>query len=305
MTVLQQYGHLLLTITLPILVICLCGAILQQKRPIQSKTLADVSLYVLSPALILTALTESNITSSDVIRVLWFTLIMTVLSWTIGTVVGKLARFPTQTAQALVLTTLFSNCNNYGLPLLLLAYGKSGFTFGATYVVGQIISVNVLGMYIASRANGNAKQALLQVAKSPLIYAAFVGAVLYLFGLRLPNGLDSAAKLLGDAYPAIVLLILGVQLRKTNLAGLKRKDVWIGVVLRMIVIPLIAKLVITMLCIHGLLASVLFIEISMPAAINSIVLVERYDGDSQFVSLVVSVTTLLSFVYLPFLITLS
>lgn len=301
----QQYGHLLLTITLPILIVCLCGAVIQQKRPIQSKTLADVSLYVLSPALILTALTESNITGSDVMHVLWFTIIMTVLSWVIGTVVGKLAQFPAQTAQALVLTTLFSNCNNYGLPLLLMAFGKSGFTLGSTYVVGQIISVNVLGMYIASRSNGNAKQALLQVAKSPLIYAAFVGAVLYILGLRLPNGIDSAAKLLGDAYPAIVLLILGVQLRKTNLRGLKRKDIWIGVVLRILVIPLLAKLVIFILGIHGLLASVLFIEISMPAAINTIVLVERYDGDSQFVSLVVSVTTLLSFLYLPLLIALS
>ncbi|WP_353947961.1 AEC family transporter [Sporolactobacillus sp. Y61] len=298
----SAYLHLLMSTTVPILIICLSGMLLQQRRPVDTKLLADIGLYIFAPALIVKALTDSRLQGRTVLDIFFFTVIMTLVLWILAFLTAKIFKMPNKTAQALTLTTLFSNSNNYGLPVLLLAFGHRGFALGAIYVIGQIILVNILGMYIASRSSMNGKQALIQISKTPLIYAAIAGAALSLLHQPLPIGIDEAAQLLGTAYPALVLLILGVQLRRTHRSGLHRPEVWTGVILRIMAVPLLATVVLKLLGIHGLLASVLLVQVSMPAAINTVLLAEKYDGDTGMISLIVSITTILSFVYLPVLI---
>ncbi|MCQ2011583.1 MAG: AEC family transporter [Sporolactobacillus sp.] len=297
------YINLLTSISVPILIICVCGAILQKKRnSVDTKLLADISLYILAPALILNALSESHLKGTNVIHIFLFSVIMTAVLWLVAMLTAKLFRFPEPSARALTLTVVFSNANNYGLPVLLLAFGQTGFSLGAVYVIGQIILVNILGMYIASRAAMSGKQSILHILKSPLIYACLVGALLAVTHLHLPIGTATAVQMLGTAYPVLVLLILGVKLGSTKFSGVWRREVWIGVFLRLLIVPIIAKLVLFSLGIHGMLASVLFVEISMPAAVNSVMLIEKFDGDSELASLIVTITTILSFIYLPFLI---
>jgi predicted permease len=296
------YLHLLMSISVPTLIICTCGAILQKNRPVDTKLLADIALYILAPALILSALSESHMHENNVIHIFLFSIIMTAVLWLTAILTAKIARFSERSSRALTLTTIFSNSNNYGLPVLLLAFGHKGFALGAVYVIGQIILVNILGMYIASRASMSGKQAANHILKSPLIYACLAGILLALTHIQLPGGISTAVQMLGTAYPTLVLLILGIKLANTKRSGLRRPEVWIGVFLRLIIVPVIAKVVLFTLGIHGLLASVLFVEISMPAAINTVMLAEKFDGDSEMISLIVSITTILSFIYLPLLV---
>ncbi|MFT8317084.1 MAG: AEC family transporter [Sporolactobacillus sp.] len=300
------YLHLLFSITVPIVILCGCGFLLQNyRKTVDTKLLADISLYILAPALILSALSESHLKGQNVWHIFIFTVVMTVILWLTAILTAKLLHLPEKQTRALTLTTLFSNSNNYGLPVLLLAYGRAGFSLGAVYVIGQIILVNILGMYVASRDQMNGKQAVIHIFKSPLIYACIIGFCISLFHWTLPGGLSSAINMMGAAYPTLVLLILGTKLAATRLSGLHRKDVWIGIGLRLLIIPLLAKGILILLGIHGMLASVLFVEASMPAAINAVTLAEKFDGDTEMISLVVTVTTLLSFLYLPALIFIS
>ncbi|SFG84224.1 AEC family transporter [Sporolactobacillus nakayamae] len=298
------YFHLLTSISVPILIICICGAILQKKRSVDTKLLADISLYILAPALILSALSESHLKGDNVIHIFMFSIIMTAALWVVAIITAKIIHLPEPSARALTLTTVFSNANNYGLPVLLLAFGQAGFSLGAVYVIGQIILVNILGMYIASRSELSGKQSIVHILKSPLIYASLAGTLLVLTQLHLPVGTATAAHMLGAAYPVLVLLILGIKLGNTKMSGIRRPEVWIGVFLRLIIVPIIAKGVLIALGIHGMLASVLLVEISMPAAVNSVMLIEKFDGDSELASLIVTITTILSFIYLPLLISI-
>jgi predicted permease len=295
----SAYLHLLLTTTTPIFLVCVCGALLQNRQPLDTKSLANISLYVLAPALVLVTLPGSRLEGRHVLQIAEFTLVMTALCWALGAAAGRLCRLEPATAKALTLTTLFSNCNNYGLPVLLLAFGTGGFALGAVYVIGQIILVNVLGMYIASSAQAGGRGAVREVLRTPLLYACAAASALAALHLKLPAGIATTAQLLGNAYAAVVLLILGIQLGRTRWSGLCRWDVWLGAGLRVLVVPVLAKLTLWLLGIHGLLASVLFVEASMPAAVNTVALAEKYDVATEWVSLVVAITTALSFIYLP------
>ncbi|MCO7176544.1 AEC family transporter [Sporolactobacillus kofuensis] len=296
------YFHLLTSISVPILIICICGALLQRKRPVDTKLLADISLYILAPALILSALSESHFTGRNVFHIFAFSIIMTAVLWLVAILTSKILKLPERSTRALTLTTVFSNANNYGLPVLLLAFGHPGFSLGAVYVIGQIILMNLLGMYIASRSEMSGKQSLTHILKSPIIYACLVGVLLTLTHLRLPSGIFTAVQMLGTAYPVLVLLILGIKLANTKFSGIHRPEVWIGVSLRLIIVPILAKAVLFVLGIDGMLATVLLVEICMPAAINSVMLLEKFNGDSELASLIVTITTILSFIYLPLLI---
>ena len=296
------YLHVLASVTIPIVMICGCGALLGHFRTVDTKLLADVSIYILAPALILSALADAHLSGRQVADIFAFTAVMTAVLWLLVAFLGRVMKLPDKQTRALTLTTLFSNSNNYGLPVLLLAFGRSGFAPGAVYVVGQVVLVNVLGMYLASRNQLNPRQAVVNLLRTPLIYATLAGVLLNVFGWRIPNGLSTAVTMLGNAYPVLVLLILGVTLGRITRVGFARPAVWYGVILRLVAVPLIAYGLLAALGVHGLLASVLLVEASMPAAINAVMLTEKFSGDSEMVSLIVAITTLLSFLYLPMLI---
>ncbi|MCL6444994.1 MAG: AEC family transporter [Alicyclobacillus sp.] len=297
------FVHLLWTITVPIVVICMAGAWVARSHSLHVKTLSTVSLYVFSPALVLSTLPESSLGGGHAAKITAFTAIFTAACWLLAMACSRWFRLEPCVSRGLTLTTVFSNSNNYGLPVLLLAFGSNGFALGTLYVIGQIILVNVLGTYIASSGHG-ASAGLRTIIRSPLLYACAAGILLAMVHVSLPGGLGVAAKLLGQAY-TMVLLILGIQLGRTSWSGIRRKDVWLGVGLRVFATPLIAKLVIWLLGIHGLLAAVLFVEASMPAAVNTVTLANMYDVDEQWVSVVVAITTALSFLYLPLIIALA
>ncbi|GAY75251.1 hypothetical protein NBRC111894_805 [Sporolactobacillus inulinus] len=56
-----------------------------------------------------------------------FSLIMTAVLWLLAVVAAKWMHLSEGSKRALTLTLVFSNANNYGLPVLLLAFGQSGF----------------------------------------------------------------------------------------------------------------------------------------------------------------------------------
>ncbi|CAM3043230.1 AEC family transporter [Paenibacillus sediminis] len=278
------------------------GFLYQKFKSPDTQTLADLSLFVLSPCLIISAVSGSELNNSTFGHIALFTIIQTALCWAASVGVGKLFRFSTPSLRAMELTTIFANSNNYGLPLLLLAFGIQGFTIGVTNVILHIVLVNTLGLYIASRSSFSPIQAAVKLARNPLIYAATLGLILYFFQIPLPTGLHNGLELIGGAYAGIVLLMLGMQLGKTNWRSSMRRELWIAVTMRIVGVPLLSWLTISLLGLHGLEASVLFVQSSMPSAINSVILMEKYGGDKELVVLAVAITTVASFFYLPVLI---
>lgn len=296
------YFSLLANVTVPILMTCIFGYLYQKYKNPDTRGFADLSLFVLAPCMIVSSLVSSSSIGESFLRTLLFVLLHSGLCWAASALAGSLFRLPTASRRAVELTTIFGNAVNYGLPLLLLAFGPEGFALGVSYVVCQVVLVNTFGLYLASRSSFKPREALRQVSRIPLIYAAAAGILLLLLRIPVPESLQSGLELLGGAYPAIVLLILGMQLRKTKWRSSGRLELKVAVALRLFVVPLIAWLCVELLGLTGLQAAVLFVQSSMPAAINTLVLVEKYEGDTELVAMTVGFTTVASFLYLPLLI---
>lgn len=281
------------------------GALLGRFKNLDTKPLLTLYLYFLSPAIILDTLATAEISLDDVYKTLAFSLLNLFLLWGLANVLGKILKLAPAEAAGLTLVSTFTNSVNYGLPLVLLAFGQLGLDKASVYVIGQMVIVNTIGVYFAARSQFSVKSAVKSVFSLPSIYAAILAFLLRGLGLHMPQELASGVSMAAAAYSPVVLAVLGAQMVKVRAAHTRRNvqlAFWTGITVRLLLAPLIAAAVLTLLNITGTLFSVLLILASMPVAVNSVVLAERFGSSPSLVSRCIVWTTLASFLVLPVLI---
>ncbi|MEK5025350.1 AEC family transporter [Paenibacillus sp. FSL M7-1046] len=295
----------LFKVIVPLSIPVLAGALLGRFKNLDTKPLLTLYLYFLSPAIILDTLATAEISFDDVYKTLSFSLLNLFLLWGLANVLGRILKLAPAEAAGLTLVSTFTNSVNYGLPLVLLAFGQLGLDKASVYVIGQMVIVNTIGVYFAARSQFSVRSAVKSVFSLPAIYAAILALMLRALGLHMPDELASGVSMVAGAYSPVVLAILGAQMVKVKAAQTERNvqlAFWTGITVRLLLAPLLAALVLLLLNITGTLFSVLLILASMPVAVNSVVLAERFSSSPSLVSRCIVWTTLASFLVLPVLI---
>jgi malate permease and related proteins len=300
-TVLSTLFKVIVPLSIPVI----AGALLGRFKNLDTKPLLTLYLYFLSPAIILDTLATAEISFDDVYKTLSFSLLNLFLLWGLANVLGRILKLAPAEAAGLTLVSTFTNSVNYGLPLVLLAFGQLGLDKASVYVIGQMVIVNTIGVYFAARSQFSVRSAVKSVFSLPAIYAAILALMLRALGLHMPDELASGVAMAAGAYSPVVLAILGAQMVKVKAAQTERNvqlAFWTGITVRLLLAPLLAALVLLLLNITGTLFSVLLILASMPVAVNSVVLAERFSSSPSLVSRCIVWTTLASFLVLPVLI---
>ncbi|NQX46383.1 AEC family transporter [Paenibacillus tritici] len=300
-TVLTTLVEVIVPLSIPVA----AGALLGRYKKLDTKPLLTLYLYFLSPAIILDTLATADISFDDVYKTLAFSLLNLFLLWGLATLIGKILKLAPPEAAGLTLISTFTNSVNYGLPLVLLAFGQLGLDKASVYVIAQMVIVNTIGVYFAARSQFSVRSAVKSVFSLPAIYAAILALLLRALGLHMPHELASGVAMAAGAYSPVVLAILGAQMVKVQAAHTERNvqlAFWTGLTVRLLLAPLLAALVLLALNITGTLFSVLLILASMPVAVNSVVLAERFGSSPSLVSRCIVWTTLASFLVLPVLI---
>lgn len=302
----SEFLSILYSVFLPISLPVIGGALLKGLRGLDTKALSSLSLYVLSPALLFETLKNASITSGDIMTTVIFCLLNVVVLSLLSTLTGKWLRLPQTESSGLALTAIFTNSVNYGLPLVLLAFGQAGLDKASVYVVIQIIIMHTLGVYLAARSHFSAKKAVLSVFKLPAVYAALLAVVFRVTGYQLPDGLETGVSMLSAAYAPLALVILGAQMvgvrEDAGALSVSRRGFWAGMTMRMLAGPLAAWGLLILLGVDGDLFAVILVLSSMPAAVNAVILAEEYDAAPKLLSRCILWTTLASFIMLPVLI---
>lgn len=301
-SILLTMYNVFLPISLPVI----GGALLKRFKGIDTKGLSALSLYVLSPALIFETLKNASITSNEVAVTVAFCLLNMLVLWVLSTLIGRWLGLSQAEKSGLSLTTIFTNSVNYGLPLVLLAFGQAGLDKASVYVIVQIILMNTLGVYLAARSHFSAAKAVRSVFTLPSVYAAVLAVGFRWIEFELPQGLDTGISMLSAAYAPLALVILGAQMvgvrEGESTLNVTRRGFWSGMIMRMLVGPTVAWLLLLALSIDGTLFAVILILSAMPAAVNAVILAEEYDAAPKLVSRCILWTTLASFIVLPLMI---
>ena len=270
---------------------------------VEARTLSQSVIYLFGPALILNSLLSTEIDPSALGSILMMSLVSTLVLVGIGWGIAKVLKLPHPMASTVMLAMSLGNTGSVGLPLAAFAFGAQGMQYAAVFYVTTTIFANILGVYIPSSAHSAFKDTMKRILKVPMIYAAIIGIVLNLMGVRMPVFLERTTNLLGYAAIAVGIAFMGVRLANMKLVG-KLKPILIVSAARVMLTPLVGWLTALMLNVNGLARDVSILQISVPAALFTAMFSEEFGGDSELASGIILLSSLLSLITLSLLITL-
>ena len=115
-----------------------------------------------------------------------------------------------------MLVAMFSNNANYGLPLVLFAFGEEALAFGTVYFVTSAVLTYTVGVLVASSGHRTLGRALTRIFRVPTIYGAVAAGLLVTLAVPVPQLVMRPVSLLSDAAVPMMLLVLGMQLAEAR-----------------------------------------------------------------------------------------
>jgi len=278
---------------LPAFLVIGAGVILGKWLHVDKRSISRMAIYVLTPCLIFSSIIENTITATTFGRMFMYVIILTGILCLVSWGVGKALRWPARTVDALILSVAFVNAGNFGLSMILLAYGEEGLELATVFFVASNLVGNTASAFFAARSKAGGPKALLQVFKLPGLYAFCLAILLRALHLGLPTPVNSAVSLIGRGSVPVMLLLLGIQLSQTQI-GKRYGQMAVGVILRLLVGPLLALGLAATIGLDGLARNVAVAEASTPTAVTSALMAIEFEGDAEYVTGVIFFSTLLS-----------
>lgn len=296
-------------VMVPILVIAGAGYTLRRATDFDLRPLSRVSLYLLSPALIFTSLVEAKIAGGQTLRVIAFGVLLVVAMAALTRAASSVFGFSRETNTALMLSTMFTNTGNYGLPLALFAFGQRGFEGAILFFVVQAVLVQTLGIYLASSGRDGWREGVATLSKTPQIYAVAAALVLRWIGPEAVTEPGTVAadlyrgiSLMGEAAIPLLLVILGAELARATVDTGDALGISLATGIRLLAAVPISYGLAYALGLDSLNTKLAVVLGSMPTAVNVSLLALEFDVRPKLVSSIVIVSTTLSFVTLTVLI---
>lgn len=283
---------LLVNVIVPVILIAGAGYLFARLTKLDVAPLTRLSFYVLVPVLIFQSMLSSSISGGTVASVGLFVLIVHGALLVLGLVGARSAGWDADTSASAAMSLSFTNCGNYGLPILLFAFGDAGFTLGVTYMVAHQVFQVLFGVSVASWKKGMRLGAVLrEVLSVPWLYAMILALAVRAFSVNLPVAVTRPIDLMAQAAIPLQLLVLGMALAQVRVGRLFRVAAPVSAA-KLVVPPLLAWGACALLGLDGLLRAVLILEAGTPTAVNALILSLQYERRPDVTAAIVLLTTI-------------
>jgi predicted permease len=278
---------------LPVFLIAAVGFVLARFLDARVTTLARVVFYALMPCLIFNLLVRSNVTALQFGRTALLAVLVAASMGLLSRLVAAPLRLSRPELSAFLLVVMFSNTGNYGLPVVLFAFGAEALAHASVFFITGSVLTYTLGVFLAAAGRRSASQALAGVLKVPAIYALVAAAIVLTSGGHVPIAAARPIGLLSDAALPMMVLVLGMQLERATIPE-RPGAVAAAVALSLLVAPIVALGLAWILGVVGPARQAVVVLASMPAAVVTTILALEFEVAPAFVTTVVFATTLLS-----------
>jgi predicted permease len=278
---------------LPILLLSGAGFVLGRALKLDSRPLGRIIFYVLSPLLVFNLLTGSKLAVESILLMMGYSASVMLIVTGIAFLLGKLFRLERTMLIVVILTSLFANNGNYGLPLISFAFGQEALAYASIYYVTNSLLLYTVGVLIASLGHLRLKEALLGLLKVPAIYAIILAVIFIRTGWNLPAPVRKTVELAAGGAIPTMLILLGLELQKVEWTH-KLRALSIPVVCRLLVGPVIGLVMAAFFGLNTNARKGGITEAGMPSAVMTTVLATEYKLDTSLVTAIVFAGTILS-----------
>ena len=278
---------------LPIILLGSAGFALGKLLHIEPRSLGRVVFYVFSPVLIFDLLIKNQLKLSEAASVIGFTVSIILTIGLLTYILGRMLKIEQTPLISILITTMFANTGNYGLPLVTFAFGDKALPYAGIYFVTTTLLFYSLGVFLASLGHMTLKEAALGLFKVPTLYAVLLALLINALHVELPLAINRAVELAANGTIPLMLVLLGLQMTKVEFSK-NLRALQLSVTLRLIAAPLLALLITALFGIQSFARQGAMTQASMPSMVSATVLAEEYQLDSKLIAAVVFVSTLLS-----------
>lgn len=203
-------------------------------------------------------------------------------------------RWRGQSVRTYLASFMFPNVGNMGLPICMLAFGEEGLALALAFFMMLSVAHFPVGILLAGGAQAGGWTGLL---KMPVLYAIVLSLLLLLNDWVLPEALLNSVRLIGGMTIPLMLITLGVSLQRLRVTAWRQALLFS--VLRIGGGLLAGVLVVWWLDLQGAARGVVLLQASMPVAVFNYLFAERFRREPEAVAGLVVMSTLMSFVTIP------
>ena len=216
---------------------------------------------------------------------------------------GVLIKVDKRKKNILQFAIVFSNCGFMGFPIVESVFGQEGVMYASIFNLFFNFFVWTYGVMLFTDIKDI--KDIKKVFKNPGIIAVFIGLFLMLFSIKVPNVLLSTMKIVGGLTTPISMLIIGSLLATTNFKlALKDVSLYYGSFIKLLVIPGTLYFIAAIFHETSIVVKCFILMQAMPAAAFTTIFAENFDKEKEYAVMIVSFSTALSVLTIPFIIKL-
>ena len=290
-----------------LLILILLGVILAKGKVLTEqgvKSMTDTVLLLVTPCVIIKSfIREFN---QSVLKSLLISFLIAFLSHLGFILLSHLLIKDNDKAKERVLRfgAIFSNCGFMSIPLQQALLGDNGTFYGSSYIA--IFNLFVWSYGIISMSGDKKYLSPKKLIINPGIISVTIGLIIFLFSVPLPKIISEPIYYIASLNTPLPMIIIGYHLSHSNLLdGIKNIKCIFAMSLKLIFYPLLALIVLYLCGIRGDMLVSSIISCSAPAAAITTMFSAKYGADTSLSVNFVSLSTVLSLITMPILISLA
>lgn len=288
----------------PIYINVILGFLSSKLLGVQRESIATLLIYILGPIVVFSATLSVKINFAVAMLPLFLFVFCSLIAF------ASLAFFKhawnDPTGNILSFSAGTGNTGFFGIPLAIILFPPTLADIYIFTVLASLLYESTSGFYVTAKGNFTVKQALLKMAKLPILYAFLLGILLNIAGLQVPDTISAYAAQFKGAYGILGMMMLGMGLigLKAQPGNFDIKFISIAFMLKFIFWPLAILAVIyidksVLQILNEDLYKVLFLFSIVPLAGNTVTLAVLLNAKPEKASLAVFLSTLISVVTIP------
>ena len=264
----------------------------------------NLLFYIITPAVIVTAFMSMDNTPENYKKLLLAFAFAVTLQ-----VVGAIIAMPFFRDKTKKDNQIFKFASNYGnvgymaLPLANAVLGAEGvFYCSVVVMVFNVFSFTHGIKIMTGEKNFDIKKLFI----NPGTIAVLIGLPLFIFGIKLPEIIDTPVDYLASLNTPLAMIFFGTYLANTDLKTMfNDKRIYLTALLKLIVLPLCMMGIFKIFGMTGVLVPSIILSSSAPSANNTVMFAAKYDKDAPCASKVVALVSFMSIITMPVMIALA
>lgn len=294
----------------PLFILMAIGILLGRIKMVDShftKVMSQICMNVLFPASIIKSF-YAKITP-DMIRE-GMTLILAggitvVVTFLLAYSLNRKLKIQIPSSNVVYFTLMFSNFGFVGVGMLTAVYGDKGLFYMTMFCILLRFTFNSLGTCIMQRCESDTSPiSFRRVFLNPPIIALLVAIMIMVTQVRLPAVIETTMYDLAACLSPMGMLTVGMITASFSIRDFfDDSRVYLLSGLRLLGIPLVGTVIMYLAGMRGLMMTATALTLALPAAANTSLLAERFNGDVKLGTKVVTVTNVFSIITIPIVVT--